>query len=172
VTKRIPSVNFAELTDADITRQALERAGQLFNRNVQDGLTNGDSLIMRVGTADGGDWVEWGCKAFGPDGLDFIDNVNPVTGKLASAVYYQMNSGAADGIYHDEIPADARRYTGAVYHQAYVHTDRKDVMTKVFVAAGSGVQGEFDQASAAAAVFHMAALWAQQQLALHGKPKS
>jgi len=161
-----PRVNFAVLGDTDIAEMGLDAAEASFRRDVSVGLTNGDSLIISVGYVEDGNWYELGRRGFGPHAEEFAANVDPGTGKLATALEYGMDSVAAYNEYGNDVPEGPQRYTGGVYYLARVKTDRQGWVCRTFAGAASGVQGHFDQATVYAALTHMAAVWA---LSMQGK---
>lgn len=167
-----PTVDFASLEPEDIANLGLDGAERAFEQDVADGLTNGDSICIVVGVdSDGhGTWTPWGSRLIGTDAASFLGNIDEETGKLATAIEIGADSVVAYKEYGDEIPEGARRYTGAVYYTAYVETKTRGWRTMHFVGAASGVQGHFDQAAVYRALTRMAAVWAQQQVALYGKP--
>ena len=164
-----PKVNYAVLSDSDITTIGLDAAEATFRRDVAAGLTNGDSLIITVGFVKDGDWYELGRRGFGPHAEQFASNVDPATGKLATALQYRLESVAAYELRGDSIPEGPQRYTGGVYYVARVRTTDQGWMTRVFAGAASGVQGHLDMATVYAALTHMSAAWAFKMQALYGK---
>jgi hypothetical protein len=169
VTSMEPRVIFANLNDRGIAELGLDAAEAAFQRDVQLGLTNGDSLIITVGAEDDGPWQELGRRAIGPDAEQFAANIDPDTGKLATALNFEMNSVDAYAQYRGHVPEGPQRYTGGVYYAARVKTADRGWLSRTFAGAASGVQGHLDMATVYAALTHMAAAWAFKMQALHGK---
>ncbi len=165
-----PRIDFARLSDEGIANYGLEAAQDAFLRDVAEGLTNGDSLALVVGAVDDDEWVELGNRLFGPAGLEFVANIDPDEGKLATALRYEMDSIEANQLRGDSIPEGPQRYTGAVFHVARAHTAENGWMTRIFAGAASGVQGHVDMATTYTALTRMGALWALKMQTLHGKP--
>jgi len=164
-----PRVDFGALDDAGIAERGLDAAEASFRRDVAAGVTNGNSLIITVGYVEGRRWHEGGRRGIGPDAEKFAANIDPETGKLATALEYCVDSIVAYGEYDTDIPDGPQRYTGAVYYVAHVKTERRGWMRRTFAGAASGVQGHFDQATVYGALLHMAALWALSMQAQYGK---
>jgi len=164
-----PQIDFASMSDVDIAQAGLTAAMSAFDDDVSRGYTNGDSLAIVVGVVDDGQWVELSRGLFGADAEAFLDNIDPVTGKLATTLNYSADSISAYLQLGDSIPEGPRRWTGAVYYVARVQTAQR-WMHRAFVGAASGVQGHYDMATVYTALTRMGACWALQMQALHGKP--
>jgi hypothetical protein len=170
VTELKPDVDFGLLSDFDIARRGMSIGVATFNKDLAYGMLNGDSLALVAGVVDDGLWQELCKQTLGPTGEEFLDNISPKTGKLATTLRYRMNSGMANQLYGNIIPEGPMRYTGAVWHTQGVETIKLGWLTRDFASAASGVQGYFDQAVAFTTVTHMAALWALKMQAMLGKP--
>lgn len=165
----IPKVDFGSLTDDEIAQYGLSDGKATFERDRAAGLTNGDSLAMVVGVRINGKWYELGNQEIGTDAAQFVPNIDYATGKLATALTYQLDSVDALSVYEDEIPEGAQQYTGGVFYTARVRTRDRGWMEREFAGASSGVQGQFDAKATAAAVRSMGALWVSKMEVLYGK---
>jgi hypothetical protein len=164
-----PQVDFANMSDYDIAQIGLVAAMNAFTEDSGMGYTNNDSLAIVVGEMVEGHYNELGSKTFGPDGADFIGNIDFESGKLATAIRYEVDSITAYQELGDVIPEGPQRWTGAVHFTARVKTAEQGWMTRDFVGAASGVQGHFDMATVYTALTRMGACWAMQMQALFGK---
>jgi hypothetical protein len=169
VTTRTPPVDFKHLTWFEIGAMGLAASRRNFDGDVEDGLTNGDSMVVRLGYMDDDRYVELSSGVFGPDGEGFRDNIDQRNGKLATSIWFDLDSIDAVHEYPDRIPEGPRGYTGAVTLLARAHTRYNGWMKQRFTGAGSGVQGHFDAATVSAGLRRMAACWAQQQYAEFGE---
>jgi hypothetical protein len=169
VTQLRPMFDFAQMSDRDIADAGLDAAEAAFLRDVKIGVTNGDSLIMTVGWVQDGTWIELGRRGIGPDADQFGANIDPVNGKLATALVYGTESVAAYQLHGEHIPEGPQRYTGGVYYVARAKTADRGWLMRIFAGAGSGVQGHIDMASVYTALTHMGAFWALKMLEQYGK---
>lgn len=170
MTELDPRVDFAALSDRDIAELGLEAAVAAFERDVKAGLTNNDSLALVIGLLNhSSDWTELARRLIGPDAEEFLLNINPHNGKLATALRHRMNSVDAYEQFGTEVPNGPQRYTGAVFHTARVKTEEAGWLSRNFVGAASGVQGHFDMATVYSALTRMGALWALKMQAVFGK---
>lgn len=168
-TVTTPTIDFGSLTNEEIAQRALKRGKTTFELDRADGLVTGDSLAMVIGMRIHGKWCELGRQEIGTDAAQFVPNIDYATGKLATALNYQLDSVDALSVFEDEIPEGAQQYTGGVFYVARVKTRDCGWMQREFAAAASGVQGEFDANAAAAAVRFAGTLWVSKMQALYGK---
>jgi len=156
------------MSDEDMVDIGLDAAEVAFGHDRSTGLLNGDSLAIVVGTLDDDTWNELGRAHFGSAAAQFDVNIDPVKGKLATAITYGMDSITARWSFGDIVPEGPQRWTGAVYFVARVET-LQGWMVRTFAGAASGVQGHFDQATTYTALTRMGALWALKMQAIYGK---
>jgi hypothetical protein len=161
--------DYANASDADLAGLGLEAAREHFESARAAGLLEGDSLFLLVGTVDGsedGGFVAWDRVGFGPDWLDCVENVDPRTGKIATAIEYRMDSALAACYYGEQLGDGPRSWTGGVYHLAVANLGNGQWRQRVFVGAASGVQGVFDADITSVALRRIGAAWALREQAL------
>ncbi len=167
-----PRVEYGTLSDEDIAIIGLDAAEAAFLHDVEAGLTNGDSLILVVGTVGNtaSTWQELGRRGIGPNFEKFVGYVDPITGKLAMVLMRGENSDQVYEEFGDRVPEGPQRWTGGVYYAQSVQTVDEGWTGRNFAGAASGVQGYFDAATVYTALTRMGAAWALKMQALHGKP--
>jgi len=156
------------MSDVDIAEIGLHAAESAFDNDCSTGLVNGSSLAIVVGVIDDNTWIELGRAHFGPSAAEFDVNIDPVKGKLASAITYGMDSITARWSFGDHVPEGPQRWTGAVYYVARVKTLGNGWMVRIFAGAASGVQGHYDMATTYSALTRMGANWAFKMQSLYG----
>lgn len=162
-------VDYAKIGDAEIAAYGLAAAKATFDRDVADGLTNGDSLIITLGVVDDRQWRSLVRDGFGPDSAQFAGNIDADTGKLATALRRHLDSITAYATFGDGIPEGPQRFTGGVYYVGRAKTVERGWMFRIFAGAADGVQGHFSQEAVSAGLQRMVAIWAMSMQALYGK---
>jgi len=161
-----PAFDYASATDEQLGQLGLKAARRHFTGALEDGLLNGDSLAISLGyVGPDGEYVELAQDTFGDDGDEFFVNINPQDGKIATAIQYRMDSDVAAANYGEPNSNNRRWWTGAVWRQKIVTLRSGRRLTRIFVGAASGVQGDFDDDTVSAGLRRMAAIWAQRELA-------
>jgi hypothetical protein len=168
VTSFRPTFDYDLVTDEQAATVGLDVARDVFYAQLGHGLLNGDSLTLRVGYKDeSGQYHDLAVRDLGNDAEQFLPNVDPETGKLSTAIRFDMDSMKAYWKYRSDIVEGPGRYTGGVSFTVYVET-KAGWMERTFVGAASGVQGFFDMSVTYAAITTMAAIWALSMQAQHG----
>ncbi len=161
-----PTFDYASATDEQIGQLGITAAKRHFDGALEDGLPDGDSLAISLGYVgpDGG-YIELARDTFGDDGEQFFLNINPEDGKIATAIQYRMDSDLAAANYGEPNSKNRRWWTGGVFRQKLVTLKSGRRLTRIFVGAASGVQGDFDDDTVSAGLRRMSAVWAQRELA-------
>lgn len=169
------------ITDCASLGLRVAMAGFTAARNM--GALNEGHLYITLGEIRGGEYVQHADDGYGfdmahrlnPDTLAGADaklynqlkrNVSTKTGKLATVVEYRMDSVVAYHLFGENVLTGAKGWTGGVIHIARCHLTSGKWLVRIFAGAASGVQGVYDMATVYTALLHMAAAWAQHELAL------
>ena len=162
-----PTTDYMGMKDAAIAQLGL-RAGQRHHEGLlTEGALNNDSMFVLVGEVSDGAFRELGRDGWGRDWKQFVRNVDPSKGKIATVVEFRMDT--IDAAFHhlrDLDEDDPRGWTGGVYF--LVRAEMPDGTWREWEIGGaaSGAQGHFDMSIMYVILTTMGAAFAQREIAL------
>lgn len=164
--KKNPTIDFRTMSDEAIVELGLDAGEVLFMYLGGRGALSDDSFATISGVVDEGTYVQLGQRLFGNDGEKFLVNIGADDGKLNTVLLHDCDSDEAVDLYDLEFDKDdPRGWTGGVYAVARVTIDGV-IRRRVFVGAGSGVQGGFDKAILSTILRVAGAAWIEREKAL------
>jgi hypothetical protein len=161
-----PKFDYANASDRQLSEIALAGGRQEFGNLLDSGLLNNDGLFTQFGKIDELDnFVELGREGFGTGWQEFVKNVDPENGKIATVVRYHMDSADAFDRYGEDVGKGPKQWTGGVHLEVSVELDNGETRTTELAGASSGVQGVYDAAVTSAVLRRYAAAWVLREKA-------